>query len=160
MRHDPGGFPPFGDDEDANRAVRAAMSLTGDLASAITKLERMTSRDPGQRAAQADHVGTLRRELHGRADAVFVDRVKFVEACEAELSRRLRRKITLTAAPKRQQIDDEARAFQMAIYDAEIFEGKKEELAAAAQLRFEKAQAATRAARAALAAYLAERIAA
>ena len=161
MGYPVGSFPPFGDDEDANRAVRAAMSLTADLINASALLDLMKKKNlrPEKRETQRLHVETLRAELHGRADAVHVGHAEFVAACEKELSTRLRRKVAVTPpAARREPIDETARSMQMAIYDAEIFEEAKQTLATAANERLEKAREVTRAAHAALAAHIAAQV--
>jgi hypothetical protein len=161
MRHDPQGFPPFGDDEDANRRLTESLGLIGQLAQASTKLDTMKTPNLNARAEQKAYVADLRSELRGRAERAGIDVDEFIEAGRKELEKRLRRKVIIpivqTAA---RVVDDEEARLQVLVHDAEIAEEKthriQRELKArfdGAQKRFDAACDAADRARAALATY-------
>lgn len=147
MRHDRIDAPPFGDDEDANRAVKSSARGVERFVQEAQKLAAMRTRDLALRAAQKDLVASLRGEIESRARAFHVDPDRFLEACRRELERRTRRRIVIPEVAGPAPLDPKVRELEGALLEAEIVEANRRRLLTGAQARFDQAAAAARAAR-------------
>jgi hypothetical protein len=90
---------PFGDDEDANRAVRAILSTVGELSTQSRRLAQTRFRNVNTMHAQRQLVQGLRDEVTSAASRVHQPADEFLEAARLMLERRLRRPITIHPAP-------------------------------------------------------------
>src|SRR5579859_19465 len=88
---------PFGDDEDANRAVGSVLSLVGELSVQSRKLAKTDFRNMQAEGRQRALVADLRERIASRALSVHVAPEKFIEAVRIELQRRTRRSIVIHA---------------------------------------------------------------
>jgi hypothetical protein len=155
MRQDINGFPPFGDDEDANRAVARALRIGALLAEGQAKLAAMKTPNLNAQAAQRQRVEDLLAELHSRADSVHVDRGEFLAAVTRLLSKRSGKPVAIAAVtPSRnRQVDEEGRRLEAAVMDAEQIEADRLRRLTSARNKHVEAQGVAAAARAALAAH-------
>lgn len=144
---------PFGEDEDANNAVRTFAPVAGLLAQETQKLAAMKTSNLNLRVAQEGRVSDLRSEMVSRASAVHVDPDEFLAACIKHLSKRGGKPLAAIPALSRAPIDGEDRRLQEQVLDAELAEADRKRRLDTAQGRYDAAVTATQVARARLAAH-------